>query len=289
MYELLKMHRIVKEKKEKGDFIPHHKHSYFHCIYVLSGSGIIEVENNKIITEQNMFIKINPETEHAIFGVDNFQSFDMKFYCTGNLFEELKQSNLVVNLNGYEASIIKEIFNEAISDDVFAQEIINIKATELILRIIRKNNTKNTVNYQAIPYIMNNNNKTNNLNLAINYIENNLHKSITVSELSKISGYNSAYFSTAFKNSFGYSPNKYINLRKIEKAKELMLTTDFNITQIAEIIGVELHTFSKIFKKFVGISPNNFYKRANSDIGINISKDSPFIVDADFEIPKIKI
>jgi YesN/AraC family two-component response regulator len=45
----------------------------------------------------------------------------------------------------------------------------------------------------------------------------------------------------------------------MNRAKELLLTTDYSVTQIAKSIGyTEVSGFTKAFKKFEGVSPNKF-------------------------------
>jgi AraC-like DNA-binding protein len=66
-------------------------------------------------------------------------------------------------------------------------------------------------------------------------------------------------FRKLFKGSTGESPNQYhLNLR-LDKAKELLNTTNLNVTEVAYNLGFEsVFYFSKLFKKKNGVSPKSF-------------------------------
>ena len=48
---------------------------------------------------------------------------------------------------------------------------------------------------------------------------------------------NNSYISSAFKKEYGISTTQYINQKRIEKAKELILSTQMPIKQIAVQVG----------------------------------------------------
>lgn len=284
----LKLHRIVKEIKEKDEYIPAHAHPYFHYIYALSGEGLVYLDNEKFLLRSGMFLRCNPNVTHSIYGINSFQSFDIKLSCSNDLFPLISDGKPCVALGMYEDGLIKEIFHEAIRNDLYAEEIINAKMLELVFRILRKSTSTSNETTDTLLATNLNDKKTkcSSLVYAKQYIEENINKTISISHLAQLCGYSTAYFSSSFKEAYNCSPSKYIAMKRVEKAKLLMLTTSLNITQIADFVGVELHSFSKMFKKIVGISPIQYYNRANSNIGINISKNSPYVKDVDFEIPK---
>lgn len=280
----IKLHRIVKEKKDFNEYIPPHSHPYFHCVYVIDGEGKIVIDDETIIATKGTFIRINPDKTHSIFGINNFHSFDIKFTAEGSLYNDIASSPVAVSFSSYEESIVMDIFHQAVTNDLYTEEIVNARMTELMLLVLRKSESESVSFQYHIPDISQNNA----LYPALMYINANLSQYLSIADLAELCGYNSAYFSTVFKKTFGYSPLKYIALKKAERSKKLMLTTDLSITEIAESLGLELVTFSRMFKKIVGLSPLKYHNRANSDLGINVSKDSPYIKDADFEMPKKK-
>ena len=100
---------------------------------------------------------------------------------------------------------------------------------------------------------------------VIEYIHDNLDKPITIGKLAKLASLNSTYFSNLFTKLIGIPPVQYINKRRIEKAQQLLLTTNDTLYQIALEIGFDdEYYFSRLFKKHVGLSPDHYRKQQHS-------------------------
>ena len=70
------------------------------------------------------------------------------------------------------------------------------------------------------------------------------------------------YACTVFKKQTGQTINAYILKRRMERAKELILTTDLPVFQIAEAVGYENpRYFSMLFKKYTGMTPLQFREK----------------------------
>ncbi|MCQ6956406.1 AraC family transcriptional regulator [Mucilaginibacter sp. JC4] len=72
-------------------------------------------------------------------------------------------------------------------------------------------------------------------------------------------------FRKLFKSKCGISPNQYhLNLR-LDKAKEMMITTNLSVNEIADQTGFDsIFYFSRVFKKKTGLSPRNFREDQSS-------------------------
>lgn len=88
------------------------------------------------------------------------------------------------------------------------------------------------------------------------HIEENLDSPIRSEELAAIVRLNPCHFSRAFRSSFGESPLEYVIRRRMERARELMLSTDAPLSQIALDCGLadQAH-FSRMFRRIVGECP----------------------------------
>lgn len=83
----------------------------------------------------------------------------------------------------------------------------------------------------------------------------------SVDFLAKEAGTNVNKLQDAFKYMFGLTVNKYMQQEKLEAAKELLISSDYNISQISGMIGLNNRSyFSKIFKEKYGVSPKYFLK-----------------------------
>ncbi|MBQ8526002.1 MAG: helix-turn-helix domain-containing protein [Clostridia bacterium] len=81
----------------------------------------------------------------------------------------------------------------------------------------------------------------------------------TLSDIAGRFGISEEHFCRVFKKHTGYRPFEYMNLIKLQKAKELLSNTNMDIKDIAAHIGFESHSyFSLLFKKYVGESPSQY-------------------------------
>ena len=73
-------------------------------------------------------------------------------------------------------------------------------------------------------------------------------------------------FMQIFKKMVGTTPQKYIENKRLEAAKGLLMASKLRISEIANMVGYhDAYYFSRIFKKVYGISPREFAKRYVTD------------------------
>ena len=276
----IQVHRIVKERKGQGEYIPLHTHPFFHCVYIIGGRGRVQIGAQTISAHRGLFLRSEPNVEHAIFGEDAMQSFDIKFSAQGSFLEDLNRLPLAMPLDSYEQALIMGIFHLAVRSEAYAEALINTRMTELLLLLLRRE-TRNTVSFTVSP-----DGSRAALYPALAYMEQHPDQMPSVSFLAELCGYTPSYFSTAFKQTCGCSPARYLHRKKVDFAREQMLTTDCTVSELADQVGMDPASFSRMFKKITGISPSQYLHRVNSDVGINISPDSPYLPSGAFEIPK---
>ena len=93
----------------------------------------------------------------------------------------------------------------------------------------------------------------------LTYIENNLSEKITLGNLAAKCFYTPAYFSRVFKQCYGMSFKSYVKNKRIEKATEYLLTTDFSVEKVIELVGYsDRSLFFKHFKEVTGKTPCGF-------------------------------
>jgi AraC-like DNA-binding protein len=97
---------------------------------------------------------------------------------------------------------------------------------------------------------------------VLKYIDEHLAENITVEELAKQVYLHPNYFIVFFKSFLGFSPIQYVNHRRMEVAKKLLLQPDCNISDVAARIGMQLYYFSRMFKAHTGLTPSRYRKQA---------------------------
>lgn len=97
---------------------------------------------------------------------------------------------------------------------------------------------------------------------AQEFIKNNFMQDLTLKMVSDYVGLSESHFSYLFTKTTGESFIDYLTWLRIEKAKELIGTTNLKIYEIALQVGyTSTEHFSRVFKKLTGTSPN-LYKNS---------------------------
>lgn len=80
--------------------------------------------------------------------------------------------------------------------------------------------------------------------------------------LAGIAGASRAHFARTFKLTFGESPHRYLQRRRIERAMYLLRSTDLAITDVCLQVGFSsLGTFGRTFRDIVGETPTAYRSR----------------------------
>jgi transcriptional regulator GlxA family with amidase domain len=82
---------------------------------------------------------------------------------------------------------------------------------------------------------------------------------LDVPSLAASVGASEAHFIRTFKATFGETPHRYLQRRRIERAMFLLRTTERPVTEVCLAVGFSsLGSFSRIFSEIVGMSPSVF-------------------------------
>ncbi|PFG41016.1 AraC-like DNA-binding protein [Georgenia soli] len=82
---------------------------------------------------------------------------------------------------------------------------------------------------------------------------------LDVPALARIALVSDAHFIRTFKDTFGETPHRYLQRRRVERAMSLLRETDRSVTDICMSVGfTSLGTFSRTFREIVGTSPSEF-------------------------------
>lgn len=94
---------------------------------------------------------------------------------------------------------------------------------------------------------------------SLAYLQQNFDQNLSRRQLAKAVGVSENYLSQIFRQELGISPWECLSRLRIQKAKELLTSTDRSITEVACQVGFDDPAyFSRVFKKMVGKSPQAF-------------------------------
>jgi AraC-like DNA-binding protein len=82
---------------------------------------------------------------------------------------------------------------------------------------------------------------------------------LDIPTLAAIAYVSEAHFIRTFRATFGETPHRYLQRRRVERAMFLLRVTDRPVTEICMAVGfTSLGTFSRTFRAIMGLSPSLF-------------------------------
>jgi AraC-like DNA-binding protein len=97
------------------------------------------------------------------------------------------------------------------------------------------------------------------LRLARDTINTNLEGELSLKRIARECGLSISYFARAFTRSTGASPHRWLMRRRVDVAKNLMLTTDCSLVEIALRCGFSDQShFSRVFAEATGKPPGRW-------------------------------
>ena len=149
--------------------------------------------------------------------------------------------------SAYEKVVTKTIFSDRLISD------INVMKKLISLLIIE--NTGDNRNYS--------NHSNTIINSAISFINENYSEELSLSLIASGCYCNPSYLSYIMKKEYGMTVTDYINMVRINNAKELISISKISLTEIAYKVGFnDLAYFSRVFKKITNITPSEYRKNS---------------------------
>ena len=88
-------------------------------------------------------------------------------------------------------------------------------------------------------------------------------KPLDIPALARIAYVSEAHFIRVFRATFGETPHRYLQRRRVERAMFLLRETERSVTEICfDVAFQSLGTFSRTFTEIVGESPSSYRRRA---------------------------
>lgn len=98
-----------------------------------------------------------------------------------------------------------------------------------------------------------------NTDSVINFMVENVTKQRTLDDFAAHASMSRSHFSRRFHQKTGYAPVDYFIRLKIQKACELLETTEMTVNQVSHTLSYkDQYYFSRIFKKIMGVSPRQY-------------------------------
>lgn len=237
---------------EKGSYTEYKTRGIYHyqLLYKLSGEAVITFDT-KTVREKANDLRFTPNPAnweypplYCAHVVEYGESINIGFVSDSPLPKEIivKKSNASANLKNLFQKIHQQWHYKregyyykcmSLLYDIFA-ELMKAESTYLPMKLYQ----------QILP--------------AVEYIDDHFtEQHIDCDDLAQLCNISHTYMTKLFQKRFGVSPNKYISLKKLEYACELLKTKQYSVSEIAEMTGFSnQYYFSRVFKNKYGIYPS---------------------------------
>ena len=214
--------------------------------YTTDGAGMLQYKSVKYPLKSGSLFCIdcsNPHSYWADQGLWEFYWFHAIGDVSAPLFKSFKRDVLVQQDVKHFVNLWENLFMLAETNSLF----IDMKMASII------NNMFSLVFEEET--------HDNRMNKTEEFIRQNFDKKITIDDMAKVACISKYHFSRLFKESTGQSPYKYLSQYRIDKAKDLLISTNLSVNEIALRVGFDdMSSFFYLFKQHMHVSPLQFRK-----------------------------
>jgi AraC-like DNA-binding protein len=236
----------------------------YQFIYITEGSGLLQLKSGvSIPIEKGQVIVIFPGQWHSYYPTKETGWKEYYIGFNGETINELvqnsflsKQNHLLdIGLNEELVSLYKRAIEITRADKIATQQHLLGIVMHMIGLIISESKNKRLNDIIAVQVIEN----------AKIIINENIFEIIHPEELSLKLNMNYTSFRKLFKKTTGLAPAKYIQLLKIQKAKQLLLESSLTIKEISfQLKFYSPENFNIIFRKHTDETPSKYRSSSRS-------------------------
>ncbi len=233
--------------------------------YIAEGRCYYEDDGEVKVVEKGKALLHFPNVRQHYFFKKEDKTILLWVHFTGHLtkiLDELKSDKtVIVDLKNERR--FEEIFRRMISAQNVKAPYYEITASGYLM-VLLSDIAKTKANETAIGHIS----SQKELKAVINDMHLNFNKPIDIKKYADMCCISLSRFAHVFKEYTGVSPYRFVLHIKIERAMELLMSTDISVEECAEAVGFsDPSYFSRIFKKMTSKTPTE-YKKAYYPQGI---------------------
>lgn len=96
------------------------------------------------------------------------------------------------------------------------------------------------------------------LDRVARFVEDHLSEPLLLDDLAREARLSPYHFARSFKASTGMAPHEFVTMRRMERAKALLLTTRHSVPEVAYSVGhANLSHFRRLFRRHTGLRPSD--------------------------------
>ena len=247
-----------------------HHHTQCELSVFLRGEGIYTVGNNKYKFRAGDVFLFGSDEEHCITEIyEDMELLNLQFepYVLWETADTMELMPLFHSRNAEFSNLYSDKDGTvraallAIEDELREMRPCFFVMVRYLLFSALSSILRNHPGVERKRSIKATDNLTQSIKLSIDYIQSNFERRLTLEELAQVACLSPTYFSHVFKKLNGVSPWKYINIKRVERAIEILRTENVSKLEIAERCGFSSSSnFYKIFCAITGKTPSDYAK-----------------------------
>jgi len=257
---------------------PSHRHEFWEVVVVTRGSGQMRFGSSKLAIRAGDVFVIARDQKHAFEetrGLDVFNIvFDAEYLGTVHpLLEDWlsRDALFAVGPHWKSTDVPGECLHLGSADSARMLDLVQRMESELdrqgeearvaafayfllLLTLLRRHSQPWADGGSNVPAAR--------VSRALDYIEKNFAECITLDELAAACHVSRRHFFRLFEQAVGLAPMEYLKKVRLQKAAEMLLTSESNVTEVAFACGFnDSNYFSSLYHKEFGMSPSQFKKQ----------------------------
>jgi AraC-like DNA-binding protein/mannose-6-phosphate isomerase-like protein (cupin superfamily) len=260
---------------------PSHRHEFWEIVVVTRGSGQMRFGSSKLPIRVGDVFVIARDLKHAFEetrGLDVFNIvFDAEYLGTVHpLLEDWlsRDALFAVGPRWKSAEVPGECLHLGSADFARMLELVQRMEAELekqgeearvavfayfllLLTLLRRHAQPWADGGSTVPAAR--------VSRAFDYIEKNFAERITLDELAAACHVSRRHFFRLFEQAVGVAPMEYLKKVRLQKAAEMLLTSDANVTEVAFACGFnDSNYFSSLYHREFGVPPSQFKRQGRA-------------------------
>lgn len=255
---------------KKDDMVETHYHTHYEIYYQFLGDRYYFIKDRTYHIQEGTLVFINTNDIHKTLGAHKAVGERILVNFKRNFVQELagdqtsrvmkcfEESVGVIELSLIQKKEVEELLFKMMAankeQDIFLTQILLSELLIMSNKYLEERKSKESITIASAP-------KYERIGQIAAYLNANYNEKITLENVAKEFYISPFYLSRIFKEGTGFNLINYVNYIRINKAKELLETTDLTIMTISEQVGFESTThFDRVFKDIVGRSPLKYRK-----------------------------
>lgn len=237
--------------------------SSYMLLYTLSGSSTITIADAAYQLQENSLLFLDCSLPYKINSYNGNWKFQILYLKEDFVHQYFKifneNNNFIYDVKPYSCvnSCFKKIIHKKTSATVISNLYETKWLTDILTEICIYENNQNNPDDSIPKYIKK--------SKAI--IDSHLTQPFSLEELADELQVNKYRLCREFSKHYKMPPLRYLNHKKMEKAKELLFGTNLTITEISAHLGIEnVNHFIQLFKKETGATPLAYKQEAPASI-----------------------